>query len=237
VGGGAYLRGLSMPQRMQRHTGTARSCGIALPACRPWDRITRVVAKVAAPQRSHAGGVVVLVVLSSATGGRLVKPAPAVQAGARPRYRPGVGPPRMLWTIGYERFGRPEGLVEALVAAGIERVCDVRAVAQSRRRGFSRTALQEVLADAGIVYEHWPELGNPADLRRVFRDGRLEEGRQRFRDRLRERYLWAVDSLAESAGERPTAMLCREDDPGLCHRDAVPEELARRHPGVAVVRL
>lgn len=145
--------------------------------------------------------------------------------------------PRTLWNVGYERFGRPDGLVAVLAQAGVERVCDVRAVAGSRRRGFSRTALQEVLADAGVVYEHWPELGNPAHLRTMFRAGELASGRELFRERLRERYLWAVDSLAEVAAERPTAVLCREEDPRLCHRAVVLEELMRRHPGVTVARL
>lgn len=144
---------------------------------------------------------------------------------------------RTLWTIGYERFPTPDGLVAELERAGVERVCDVRAVAQSRRRGFSRRALQDVLADAGIVYEHWVELGNPRDLREVYRSGDLAAGREAFRRRLRAGYLWAVDSLAEVLDERPTAVLCREDDPELCHRAVVIEELVRRHPDVRVVRL
>lgn len=144
---------------------------------------------------------------------------------------------RTLWTVGYERFATPEALLAVLEEAGIERVSDVRALPQSRRRGFSRRALQDRLADAGIVYEHWGELGNPAHLRATFRSGALDEGREAFRERLVAGYLWAVDSLAETLAERPTAVLCLEDDPALCHRGVVIEELVRRHPDVRVVRL
>lgn len=156
----------------------------------------------------------------------------------RSRYGRGMdATDRTLRTIGYEAFPTPEELRDALLAAGVERVCDVRAVPRSRRRGFSRRALHDLLADAGIVYEHWGELGNPAELREVFRAGRLEEGREAFRARLRDGLGWALDALADSLGERPTAMLCLEDDPALCHRGVIAEELVAGHPDVAVVRL
>ena len=145
--------------------------------------------------------------------------------------------PRTLWTIGYERFPTPVAMREVLEEAGIEWVCDVRALPQSRRAGFSRRRLQDVLADGGIVYEHRPELGNPAPLREVFKAGRLEEGREAFREHLLGAHGWAVDVVAERIAERPTAMLCLEDDPALCHRGVIIEELVRRNPDVRVVRL
>jgi uncharacterized protein (DUF488 family) len=145
--------------------------------------------------------------------------------------------PRILWTIGYENFPTPVAMRDVLEECGIEWVCDVRALPQSRRPGFSRHALRDVLADAGIVYEHRPELGNPAPLREVFRAGRLEEGREAFRAHLLGAHAWAVDVIAERIDERPTAMLCREDDPALCHRGVIIEELVRRNPNVRVVRV
>ena len=47
---------------------------------------------------------------------------------------------RRIFTIGYEQSTVPD-LIAALQAAGVERVVDVRAVAASRRPGFSKTAL------------------------------------------------------------------------------------------------
>jgi len=145
--------------------------------------------------------------------------------------------PRTLWTIGYERFPTPGQMIEVLEGAGVEWVIDVRALPQSRRRGFSRRALQDHLADAGIVYEHRPGLGNPAPLREVFKAGRLEEGREAFREHLLGDHAWGIDDVAARIDERPTAMLCLEDDPALCHRGVIIEELVRRHPDVRVVRL
>jgi uncharacterized protein (DUF488 family) len=152
--------------------------------------------------------------------------------------RPGApGPLIVLWTVGYEGFPTPAELIEALEARGIEWVCDVRALPQSRRRGFSRTALRDALADRGIVYEHRGELGNPAPLREVYRSGDLAGGREGYREHLLAGPAWALDALADRAAERPTAMLCLEDDPRRCHRDVIAEELVRRHPGIEVRRI
>ncbi len=144
---------------------------------------------------------------------------------------------RTLWTVGYERFPVPGALIAALEEAGVEWVVDVRELPQSRRPGFSRRPLQDALADAGIVYEHRRELGNPAPLRATFRAGRLIEGREGFRAHLRDGRDWALDALSDRISERPTAMLCLEDDPAECHRGVIIEELVLRHPDVRVVRI
>jgi hypothetical protein len=60
---------------------------------------------------------------------------------------------RRLATIGYEAKTQAEFLDE-LDAAGIELVLDVRAIAASRRPGFSKTALAGALRERGIDYLH-----------------------------------------------------------------------------------
>jgi uncharacterized protein (DUF488 family) len=139
-----------------------------------------------------------------------------------------------LFSIGYEPFPNVSDLVAALVAAGVERVVDVRDLPQSRRRGFSRRALQAALADAGIVYEHRRELGNPAPIRALYRSGETGRGREAYRDRLLAERAWGLDALADAAAERPTAMLCLEVDQARCHRDVIAQELVMRHPWVRV---
>jgi len=66
-----------------------------------------------------------------------------------------------IFTIGYESATVPEFL-EALRAAGVEQVIDVRAVPNSRRPGFSKTPLRNALAEAGMDYVHLRALGTPA---------------------------------------------------------------------------
>ena len=125
-------------------------------------------------------------------------------------------------------------LLDVLLAAGVERVVDVRDLPQSRRPGFSRRALESSLADVGIVYEHRRELGNPRGIREIYRAGDVAGGRERYRAQLLGERAWALDALAAAAAERPTAMLCLEADQARCHRDVIAEELARLHPAVRV---
>ena len=56
-----------------------------------------------------------------------------------------------ILTIGYER-ATPAGLVAALRAAGVGTLVDIRAVARSRRPGFSKGALSAAAGEAGIGY-------------------------------------------------------------------------------------
>lgn len=63
-----------------------------------------------------------------------------------------------VYTIGYEGTDI-ERFVQTLKAVGIEVLADVRAVALSRKKGFSKTALRNNLAEAGIEYIHLNALG------------------------------------------------------------------------------
>src|SRR5437762_571583 len=67
---------------------------------------------------------------------------------------------RVLATIGYEHATQPQ-VIERLKRAGVEIVLDVRAVASSRRAGFSKTLLAASLANAGVGYLHLRGLGTP----------------------------------------------------------------------------
>ncbi|WP_160000797.1 DUF488 domain-containing protein, partial [Roseomonas sp. 18066] len=67
---------------------------------------------------------------------------------------------KQLFTIGYEGLD-PERLTDALRSAGVAVLADVRAVANSRKRGFSKGALGTGLAEAGLGYAHLRSLGTP----------------------------------------------------------------------------
>jgi uncharacterized protein (DUF488 family) len=142
-----------------------------------------------------------------------------------------------IWTIGYERL-RPEALVAELEAAGVERVIDVRYRPQSRRPGMSKTRLGERLADHRIVYEHRRALGTPADLRWLFKAGRVDEGRAAYRRHVEATAAAELDALAAELDAPPrTALLCLEADPAVCHRRVLVEALRRRRADLEVVDL
>ena len=127
----------------------------------------------------------------------------------------------ILCTIGYEAATLPE-VIERLRAAGVEVVVDVRAVAASRRAGFSKTILRASLTAEGIAYEHLRALGTPKPGRDAARKGRIAEMEAVFAEHMATPE--AQDGLALAisiARERPAALLCYEASASGCHRRIV----------------
>lgn len=130
-----------------------------------------------------------------------------------------------VFTIGYEH-ATPAGLVQALRAAGVVTVADVRALANSRRPGFAKRALSAALAEAGIQYWHLPALGTPAEGRAAVRAGRPEAMKPIFLRHLAGTEAQAaLGALRERARAEPVCLLCLEADPRYCHRTLVAEAI------------
>lgn len=130
-----------------------------------------------------------------------------------------------LYTIGYE--GRTQDqVIDRLQQAGVRTLADVRAVAASRRAGFSKTVLSHSLADAGLDYVHLRALGTPKPGRDAARAGRIGEMRAIFADHMDEpASQLAFEQLRGLARSAPTALLCFEADHAGCHRSVLAERL------------
>jgi uncharacterized protein (DUF488 family) len=138
-----------------------------------------------------------------------------------------------LATIGYEAATQAE-VIGKLKAAAVEVVIDVRAVAASRRAGFSKTLLAASLADAGIDYLHFRDLGTPKPGREAARKGHVAEMQEIFEVHLAEPAAQLqLAQATEIAQERKTALLCYEADAAGCHRRIVAERI-RDATGIAV---
>ena len=134
-------------------------------------------------------------------------------------------PAAPLFTIGYEAT-TPDGLVAALQAAGVAVVADVRALANSRKPGFAKTALSQRLAQAGIEYWHLPALGTPAAGRAAARAGRPAEMRRIFGAHMQGTEAQAaLASVTARARGQKICLLCLEADPAGCHRTLVAEAM------------
>jgi uncharacterized protein (DUF488 family) len=145
--------------------------------------------------------------------------------------------PVTLFTVGYERRSVAE-LVDALAAAGVERVVDVRELPLSRRAGFSKTPLAAALAEAGIGYEHVRALGNPKAIRDRFRSGDLDAGLLEYRGHLLNAASEELAALADSLDAGPVScLLCLEHEHTACHRGVIADELTELRPGLVVVHL
>ena len=139
-----------------------------------------------------------------------------------------------IFTIGYEATTMAE-FIAALQGAGVERVIDVRALPLSRRPGFSKTPLKNALAEAGIEYVHLKALGTPSDGRTAARAGRQDDLERIYADQLElpEAIVQAAQ-MRDLAVDKPSALLCFERDPAVCHRSLL---LAAAAPDASVTHL
>jgi len=134
-----------------------------------------------------------------------------------------------LATVGYENDTLPD-VLHRLKRAGVEVVVDVRAVASSRKAGFSKTLLAGSLAEQGIDYVHLRALGTPKPGRDAARDGRIEEMRAIYEAHLTEPAAqMELARAGEIARARRAALLCYEADAAGCHRSIVAERLKAAH--------
>lgn len=129
-------------------------------------------------------------------------------------------------------------LVAELQAAGIRRVIDVRLRPQSRRPGMSKTKLGLRLAEHGIAYENWRELGTPVEIRVIYRTGASRAAATAYREHLVTNAGEALERLGETIRNGPaTALLCLEAEPAHCHRRVICEALTARDRELTVVDL
>ncbi len=136
-------------------------------------------------------------------------------------------PMRPIATIGYEQATQAD-VIARLRSAGVELLIDVRAVAASRRAGFSKTLLASSLQGAGIDYLHLRDLGTPKAGREAARAGRCEEMREIYAGQLEEpAAVLAFERTLELARARTACLLCYEADPGCCHRELLARRLSR----------
>jgi len=142
-----------------------------------------------------------------------------------------------LFTIGYEQARSP-AVIDELRRAGVGLVVDTRAVAASRRPGFSKRQLAAGLDAAEIGYLHLQKLGTPKEGRDAARGGHLEK-----LFNIYERHLATPEARAQLdelttivASGRPVCLLCYERDVNHCHRRRIAELICAR-TGAAVQHL
>ena len=117
-------------------------------------------------------------------------------------------------------------LVDFAHAAGARWIVDVRLNPISRKAGFSKRALSQAIADAGLQYVHLPALGNPKDNRAGFADVGGAAGnaaRQRYESDVlaTDAAAEALDLVRELAARDGVVLLCFEADGRFCHRTEV----------------
>jgi uncharacterized protein (DUF488 family) len=136
-----------------------------------------------------------------------------------------------------------QSFIAALERANVRQLLDVRqrrGVRGSQYSWANSKRLQAALAEAGIAYEHLPELAPTTELRNLqyAEDARQGVGK-RSRAQLAPEYVSRFTSerldqvdLAPIVQSMPSdgtvALLCVERDPEACHRSLVAERIADR---------
>jgi uncharacterized protein (DUF488 family) len=134
-------------------------------------------------------------------------------------------PPDLL-TIGYEGC-TIDGVLTTLREARVGLLIDVRAVAASRKPGFSKRQLAAGLDQAGIGYIHLQRLGTPKPGRDAVRAGHPERMVPIFEAHMETpEAQWALTEAKALALEKRCCLLCFERDHNHCHRHLVAEMIA-----------
>lgn len=132
-----------------------------------------------------------------------------------------------LYTIGYES-STPAQLIATLQAVGVTTLADVRELPLSRKKGFSKSALSELLAEAGIKYFHFKSLGDPKEGREAARIGNIAKFEAVFLQHFaKQAGRNAFAELLEVAKFEATCIMCFERCHVHCHRSYIADEAVR----------
>lgn len=144
---------------------------------------------------------------------------------------------KTLFTIGYEQTPA-KAVLDELEHAGVKLLVDVRAVASSRRPGFSKSQLAAGLDERGISYLHLRGLGTPKEGRAAARAGKYDMLEKIYMRHLKgaeaKEQLDELSALVEKSG--PVCILCYERDHRHCHRRWIAEIIEERR-GVRIENL
>jgi uncharacterized protein (DUF488 family) len=146
-------------------------------------------------------------------------------------------PASKLFTIGYEK-AKPDAVMAELKRAKVKLLVDTRAVAASRKPGFSKRQLAATLDENGIAYLHLQKLGTPDEGRQAARAGKLDTLWRIYAKHLKTpEAIEAMDELVSIVKSgQSVCLLCYERDKDCCHRTRIAEVVHER-TGASVVDL
>jgi uncharacterized protein (DUF488 family) len=134
-----------------------------------------------------------------------------------------------LFTIGYEQ-AKPDAVLGELKRARVDLLVDTRAVAASRRPGFSKRQLAASLDEVGIAYVHLQNLGTPAEGRQAARSGDIDTLWRIYDKHIKTPEAQAAlgELIALIKSGKRVCLLCYERNPDECHRSRIAALVKKR---------
>ena len=136
---------------------------------------------------------------------------------------------RNLFTVGYEGQSM-ESFISTLKAHYVECLLDVREIPLSRKRGFSKSALRDHLAENEIQYVHLRDLGSPKNVRNQLK----ASGNYKVFFKAMNKHLAEVTDTIEQAHsyvkQNTCCLMCFERFAETCHRSLVAKKI-KEHDG------
>ncbi len=135
----------------------------------------------------------------------------------------------ILFTLGYE--GRYlEDYLNRLLQNGVKLLCDVRRIQLSRKFGFSKTALSNLLPKLDSAYCHLSELGIASENRKnldspMAYQTLFNDYRHSLPERKKE--LKKITNFLQEHGR--VALTCFEREPHCCHRHCISDYLHEKY--------
>jgi uncharacterized protein (DUF488 family) len=138
-----------------------------------------------------------------------------------------------VFTIGYEQSD-PVSFLRLLKLHKIDLIVDVRQIPLSRKKGFSKNQLKQMLAKGGIDYFHMQALGAPKVIRDRLRNSGSWHEYVRSYLKVLETKEEEVLTLFQFAQRQSICLLCFERRPEECHRSLITRDMEARKNGLAV---
>lgn len=136
-----------------------------------------------------------------------------------------------LFTIGYEA-NSIDDYVNKLIQNNIKLVCDVRKNPVSRKYGFSKSSMKNIIEKMGLDYINIPELGIESEQRTELNTmadyNKLFSQYEKTTLLQSEVYLDKILDLIKQY--KRVALTCFEADYHMCHRTRVANALVQKRP-------
>jgi len=157
-----------------------------------------------------------------------------VKAKTKTKAKARKKPTAALFTIGYEK-AKPNAVLAELKRAKVKLLVDTRAVAASRKAGFSKKQLAASLDEEGIGYLHLQKLGTPDEGRQAAHSGKMDVMWRIYAKHLKTPgAVEAMDELVSIVKSgQAVCLLCFERDKNFCHRSRI-AEIVQERTGVEV---